>query len=56
MFLLKPYVIRQIEDTVIPKMEASVLYLAASLMMFWRNMSRVSRVPWICFRRRKIFS
>lgn len=32
------------------------LYLAASLMMFWRKMSRVSRVPWICFRRRKIFS
>lgn len=31
-------------------------YLAASLMMFWRKMSRVSRVPWICFRRRKIFS
>lgn len=31
-------------------------YLAASLMMFWRKMSRVSSVPWICFRRRKIFS
>jgi len=33
-----------------------VEHLAASLMIFWRNMMRVSRVPWTCFSRWKIFS
>lgn len=49
-------VLRLTQDLKLQTGQRHMLYLAASLIMFWRKMSRVSRVPWICFRRRKIFS